>query len=98
MSRWGRVGASGDPVGESENHHGDFLRAVETAESTTNELYNLDDDLSESRDLAAAHPEVYRDLKERYVEWLRQFAPADNETFPSQRISMRTTSALLPVL
>ena len=60
-------------VGESVNHHGDFLKAVETSESTVYELYNLDDDLGESRDLATAHPEIYRDLKERYVEWLRQF-------------------------
>jgi hypothetical protein len=36
------------------------------------ELYDLETDLGEKKNLAAEKPEVYRDLKERYVRWFVQ--------------------------
>ena len=38
------------------------------------ELYNLAEDLGEKTDLAQKQPEIYRDLKQRHLDWLRQFA------------------------
>ena len=60
-------------VGEIENHHGDFRKAVDHVESASYELYNLDEDPAESTNLAAKHPAIYQDLRERYVQWIRQF-------------------------
>jgi arylsulfatase A-like enzyme len=61
-------------VGAIDNHRGRFDRAVRDAEAATFELYNLDDDLGEQTNLVDKHPEVYRNLKTRHLEWLRQFA------------------------
>ena len=74
---YGSVGAlHGDwkMVGEIDNHHGRFDKAAKDAEAATFELYNLKDDLGERTNLAAQHPEIYRDLKERHVAWLRAFS------------------------
>jgi len=62
-------------VGEIPNHHGRFDQAVRAAESAKFALYQLDDDLGETRDVSAKFPEVYQDLKRRHLEWLRQFVP-----------------------
>jgi arylsulfatase A-like enzyme len=61
-------------VGQISNHHGKFDKAAQEAEGAKFELYNLDDDLSESTDVADKYPEIYRDLKTRHLAWLRQFA------------------------
>lgn len=61
-------------VGQIDNHHGRFDRAARQAEQTVFQLYDLDADLGETRDLAASEPAVYADLKRRHLEWLRQFA------------------------
>jgi arylsulfatase A-like enzyme len=61
-------------VGQISNHHGKFDKAAEEAERTTFELYDLDADLGETTDVADKYPEVYRDLKTRHLQWLRQFA------------------------
>jgi arylsulfatase A-like enzyme len=61
-------------VGQIPNHRGRFDQAVRDAEHALFELYNLDDDLGEQNNLAGKHPEIYRDLKTRHLEWLRQFA------------------------
>lgn len=61
-------------VGQISNHHGKFANAVREAEAATFELYNLDEDLGETTNVADQHPEIYRDLKARHLAWLRQFA------------------------
>jgi len=61
-------------VGQIDNHHGRFDLAAQQAERTIFQLYDLDADLGETRDLAAVEPAVYDDLKRRHLEWLRQFA------------------------
>jgi arylsulfatase A-like enzyme len=61
-------------VGQIENHGGDFRRAVAEAEKKEFELYNLDEDIGEKNNLAAKFPEIYADLKQRHLAWLRQFA------------------------
>lgn len=61
-------------VGEIGNHHGRFDRAAEAAAKAKFELYNLREDISESRDVSAEFPEIYRDLKERHLQWLREVA------------------------
>ena len=61
-------------VGQIPNHHGKFDKAAEEAERAKFELYNLDDDPSETVDVADKFPEIYRDLKSRHLQWLRQFA------------------------
>jgi arylsulfatase A-like enzyme len=74
---YGSVGALHGPwkmVGEISNHHGKFDKAADEAATATFELYNLNDDLGEKTDLAQKQPEIYRDLKQRHLDWLRQFA------------------------
>jgi arylsulfatase A-like enzyme len=61
-------------VGHISNHHGKFAKAAEESAGTKFELYNLDEDLGETTDVADRYPEIYRDLKTRHLEWLRQFA------------------------
>jgi len=61
-------------VGQISNHHGKFDKAAEEAERAKFELYNLDEDLGETTDLADKNPDVYHDLKTRHLAWLRQFA------------------------
>jgi arylsulfatase A-like enzyme len=61
-------------VGQISNHHGKFDKAVDEAERTKFELYDLDADLGESTDVADKFPDIYRDLKTRHLQWLRQFA------------------------
>ena len=61
-------------VGEIDNHHGRFDKAAEDAASAKFALYNLADDIGEKNDLSEKHPEIYRDLKARHLEWLRAFA------------------------
>ena len=61
-------------VGQIDNHHGRFDLAARQAEAKAFELYDLDADIGETRDLAKEQPVVYADLKRRHLEWLRQFA------------------------
>jgi arylsulfatase A-like enzyme len=58
-------------VGTIDNHHGHFDRALPQIEQTKFELYNLATDLKEQTDLADKHPEIHRDLKQRYLAWFR---------------------------
>jgi arylsulfatase A-like enzyme len=58
-------------VGTIDNHHGKFDRALGEIEKAQFELYNLASDLGEQEDLAEKHPEIYRDLKDRYLTWFR---------------------------
>jgi arylsulfatase A-like enzyme len=58
-------------VAELANHRGDFGRAHAEAERAEFELYHLGDDPAESRNVAADHSDVYRDLKAAYLTWLR---------------------------
>jgi arylsulfatase A-like enzyme len=71
---WGRLAAFHDGwklVGQIDNHRGRFTEAVPQIEAAQFELYYLPDDLEESRDLAAAKPEVYADLKRRLIAWFK---------------------------
>jgi arylsulfatase A-like enzyme len=58
-------------VGAIDNHHGKWAQALPQIEQAKFELYNLATDLSEQRDVAEQHPEIYRDLKQRYATWFR---------------------------
>lgn len=58
-------------VGELPNHHGDFRRAASDAMDAQFELFDLQSDAGERRDLAAEHPDVCAELKRRHVAWLR---------------------------
>jgi arylsulfatase A-like enzyme len=44
-------------------------KLIEFFEDGRRELYNLRDDIGESRDLAAEHPDIGRDLHERLATW-----------------------------
>lgn len=59
-------------VGQIPNHHGRFQQAIPLIEKTQFELYHLGKDLGEKHDLAGEHPEVYQDLRRRYIEWMRR--------------------------
>jgi arylsulfatase A len=59
-------------VGGIDNHHGKFAAAVPKIKAAQFELYDLEADLGEKKDLAAANPDIYRDLKDRYVRWFEQ--------------------------
>jgi hypothetical protein len=61
-------------VGEISNHHGRFDQAVDEASKATFELFNLKEDPGEQRNLASDRPQVYQDLKQRHLDWLRQYA------------------------
>ena len=61
-------------VGQISNHHGKFANAVREAEGAKFALYNLEADIGEQTDLSEKVPEIYRDLKTRHLEWLRQFS------------------------
>ena len=72
---WGKqAAAKGDwkIVGELSNHHGDFAKATKEASGFQYALYNLEHDIGETNDLSKSHPEIYNDLKQRLVAWLRQ--------------------------
>jgi arylsulfatase A-like enzyme len=65
-------------AGEISNHNGNFTKAVAEAGQKPFELYNLDEDIGEKRNLAKEYPEIYADLKQRHLDWLRQFRhPSD---------------------
>jgi arylsulfatase A-like enzyme len=71
---YGKQGAVHGPwkiVGDTGNHNGKFQKAAATAEAAAFELFNLDDDLGETTNLAEDHPEIYKDLKLRFIAWLR---------------------------
>ncbi len=59
-------------VGEIPNHHGKFAAAVPRIRAATFELYDLGTDPGETKNVAAEHPDVARDLKDRYVRWFEQ--------------------------
>ncbi|MGH7202623.1 MAG: sulfatase-like hydrolase/transferase [Planctomycetaceae bacterium] len=61
-------------VGEGQNHRGRFAEALPEIKQTEFELYRLSKDIAETQNVAAEHPEVYRDLKQRYVEWFEGIA------------------------
>ena len=74
---YGQCGALRGPwklVGTIDNHHGRFGLAADAAERTPFVLFNLEQDLGETRDLSAEQPVIYADLKARHVAWLRQYA------------------------
>ncbi len=56
-------------VGEIPNHHGKFAAAAPRIREAKFELYDLETDLGEKNNLAAEKPGIYRDLKNRYVDW-----------------------------
>ncbi len=58
-------------VGQISNHHGRFDQAAAEAARTKFELYNLKEDIAEKNDVSGNHPEIYRDLKERHLAWLK---------------------------
>ena len=57
----------------SSVRRGDW-KLIEFYEDGRRELYNLRDDLSEDRDLAAGHPDVARDLHEELAAWRESVA------------------------
>ena len=59
-------------VGEIGNHHGKFAAALPRIREAKFELYDLAADPGETKDLAAAQPAVYRDLKDRYLRWFAE--------------------------
>lgn len=73
---WELYGKSGAQHGdwklvkELSNHNGKFEQAIEAARVADFELYNLGEDLGETEDVAKRYPEVYEDLKGRYIDWL----------------------------
>jgi len=74
---YGQVGAlhgNWKMVGEISNHHGQFDQAARESKATAFELYDLANDLGETKDVADQFPEIYRDLKTRHVDWLKQIA------------------------
>jgi arylsulfatase A-like enzyme len=71
---WGKLAAFHDGwklVGQIDNHRGRFTEAVPQIEAAKFELYYLPEDIEESRDVAAAQPEVYADLKQRLIAWFK---------------------------
>lgn len=58
-------------VGQIENHHGKWDEAIQQIEQTQFELYNLADDLGETRNLAAKQPERAAEMKRRYLDWFK---------------------------
>jgi arylsulfatase A-like enzyme len=58
-------------VATGDNHHGKWDQAIQQIEQTTFELYNLKNDIGEKQNVAEKHPEIYRDLKQRYLTWFR---------------------------
>lgn len=70
-------------VGEIGNHHGRFTQAAREAEKTAFALYDLEQDIGEKNDLAARHPDIYADLKQRHLAWLRQFAKSADAVEPA---------------
>jgi arylsulfatase A-like enzyme len=56
-------------VATIDNHHGKWDAALKEIEQTEFELYNLSTDLEEQNNLAAKHPDIARDLKQRYLAW-----------------------------
>jgi arylsulfatase A-like enzyme len=61
--------------------HGDY-KLIEFFENMNVELYNLSDDPSERRDLAASEPGKVRDLREALHQWRRDTAAAMPEINP----------------
>jgi arylsulfatase A-like enzyme len=55
--------------------HGDWKLLVGRDGSGQPELYNLADDLSESKNLAAAQPEKVKELQALYDKWNAEQAP-----------------------
>jgi arylsulfatase A-like enzyme len=59
-------------VATIDNHHGKWDQALAKITDTPFELYNLAADIGEKDNLAAAHPQIHDDLKQRYVAWFRE--------------------------
>jgi arylsulfatase A-like enzyme len=59
-------------VGEIPNHHGKFAAALPRIREVRFELYDLETDLGEKTNLAEKKPEVYRDLRDRYLNWFAE--------------------------
>ncbi len=59
-------------VATIDNHHGKWDQTVTKITETPFELYNLAADIGEKDNLAAAHPRIHDDLKQRYVAWFRE--------------------------
>lgn len=70
---WGKQAAIQGPwkiVADTGNHNGKFDKAVSAAKAADYMLVNLENDLGETTDLKDKHPEIYADLKDRFVAWL----------------------------
>ena len=63
----------------SSVRHGDW-KLIEFFEDGRQELYNLADDISEDKNLAAAHPDIIRDLHERLATWRKSVEAKIPET------------------
>lgn len=59
-------------VGQIGNHHGKFAAAVPAIKAARFELYDLETDLGEKKDLAVEKQDVYQALKDHYVRWFEQ--------------------------
>jgi arylsulfatase A-like enzyme len=74
---YGRMAAVEGPwkiVANGPNHHGHFSKTIPAVEQTDFELYNLDQDIGETTNLAQTHTDVYRRLKGHYVGWFKEMA------------------------
>ena len=72
----------------SSVRHGDW-KLIEFFEDGRLELYDLRTDVSEVRNVAAAHPEVVRDLQARLAAWRRDVGakfPQPNPDWPKARV------------
>ena len=58
-------------VAHLDNHNGKFAKGAAAAMKADFELFNLDKDLGETHNLAQDYPEIYKDLKSRFVSWLK---------------------------
>jgi arylsulfatase A-like enzyme len=58
-------------VATIDNHHGKWEQAAAKIAETNFELYNLATDPGEKQNVAADHPRIYNDLKQRYLAWFQ---------------------------
>ena len=57
-------------VGDVGNHRGDFARAARNVRQERLELFDLEADLGETKDLATENPALLADLREKLARWL----------------------------
>lgn len=67
--------------------HGDMKLVVSRGGGSTPELYNLTDDIGESKDLASAQPDKVKELQALWDTWSAEQAPASVPDTPAGKAS-----------